>query len=84
MEFAPLTTKNLDGVDVASGTDYKKVPSTESAPASCSIIADVDGMTELLQIIIKAALITGSNCHLSLSFLSSFFSCDSVQEKCRL
>lgn len=64
MEFAPLTTKELDGVDVGSGNNYKKVPFTESAQASCSIITDIDGMTELLQIIIKAALMTGSNCHL--------------------
>lgn len=48
MEFAPLTTKELDGVDVGSGNNYKKVPFTESARASCSIITDIDGMTELL------------------------------------
>lgn len=58
MEFAPLTTKELDGIDVGSGTDCKKILYHESTPATCSIaregqphsiITDTHGMTELLQ-----------------------------------
>lgn len=72
MEFAILTTKEFYGVDVGSGTDYKKILYTESTPATGSITTDVHGMTELLQIIIKISLIAGRKGHLRLSILSRF------------